>query len=297
MRLLAALLLVLLVAPLGAAQVPFPGVVSTTSASVEDPGRALQPGKLEGLTVLVNYRWGAGATPAPDDPASETNQTRPTRITLAVKQVPSWVENASFDPAEVLAYVNPQVPGAGGNAALVANLIIGIRADAPALQREDIVVTATAEQNGNIPASSGESPPVKLRAAIVSKINVTSEPSMIVPGGRWTAMPFTIRNDGNTELKVKLNVTARPQDSQVEYPETVTLPRNASQVVEVRLRVPWTGAETGIVELEAVALLDDGEPRAARSSIDVLGQSAVPAAPGLLAALAALALARGRRRA
>ena len=45
---------------------------------------------------------------------------------------------------------------------------------------------------------------------------------MIVPGGRWTDVPFTVKNLGNGETKMKLNVTARPQDSQVDYPLSVT---------------------------------------------------------------------------
>lgn len=295
MRWLPALVLAALLAPAALAQLPVGGgpVQSLTSVSVDDPGRALQPGKFELVLVIVNYRWNAGGTPAPGpDPSRAENDTQPTRVTLAVKQLPSWVANATFDPPELLMIVEPPVPGNSGTASSVVDLVLGIAPDAPALQREEIVVTATAEPNGNIAGSSGESPPVKLRGAVIAKLNVTSEPSKIVPGGRWTPMPFTVRNVGNTELKVKLNVTARPQDSQVEYPETVTLPRNGSAVVEVRLRVPWTGAETGIVELEATPLTEDESGTPARASIEVLGQSAVPVPGPLLALLAAWLLAK-----
>ena len=297
MRALALLLVAAtLLAPLAAAQVPGgAGVVrSQLSVSVEDPGRALQPGRMEGIVVLLSYSWSLGAQPAAgSDPTSETNATQRTRVHLAVKSLPSWVANATFEQETVELPVNG--PGSGTSAAAV-NLILGIDPRAPALQREPILVTATADPNGNVAGATGESPEVKLRAAIVARLNVTAEPAQVVPGGRWTAMPFTVTNQGNTELKVKLNVTARPQDSQVEYPETVTLPRDASQVVEVRLRVPWTTAESGIVELEAVPLLDDEEGKPARASIDVVGTSAVPGAAPLLALLAAAVLARSRRR-
>lgn len=293
MRLLALVVLVALLAPHAAAQAPPASVVrSQLSVSVEDPGRALQPGKLEPIVVLLSYAWSPGAQPGlGTDPTSEENQTQKTKVHLAVKQMPSWVANATFEKDVVELSVNGPT---SGNAAVAVNLVLGVSPDAPALQREEIVVTGTADPNGNVAPSAGESPPVKLRAAVVAKLNVTSAPSQVVPGGRWTAMPFTVRNDGNTELKVKLNVTARPQDSQVEYPDTVTLARNASEVVEVRLRVPWTGAESGIVELEAVPLLDDDEGKPARSSIDVVGQSAVPSPAPLLALLAACLLLRRR---
>ena len=293
MRLVAALLLLALLAPPAAAQVPADAVVrSQLSVSVEDPGRALQPGKMEAIVVLLSYSWSTGAQPGlGSDPTKEENASQRTRVHLAVKQQPSWVANATFEQETVELAVNGP---ASGTSAAVVNLILGIDPRAPALQREEIVVTATADPNGNLGSASGESPPVKLRAAIVAKLNLTAEAAQVVPGGRWTVMPFTLRNDGNTELKVKLNVTARPQDSQVEYPESVTLARDQQQVVEVRLRVPWTGAETGIVELEAVPLLDDEDGRPARASIEVLGQSAVPAAGPLVALLAALLLARRR---
>lgn len=296
--LLGALALVpLALAPGALAQVPGGGVVqSQVTVAVEDPGRALQPGKFETVNVLVNYFWSPGAVPGPGpEPAGEQNQTQKTRVTLAVKQMPSWVANATFPNGDVL-QVEVQGP-ASSNAPNVVPLVLGIAPDAPALQREDVVVTATAEPNGNIAGSSGESPPVKLRGAIVARVNVTSGESQIVPGGRWTVMPFTVRNEGNTELKVKLNVTARPQDSQVEYPQSVTIPRNESVLVEVRLRVPWTYSIGGIVELEAVPLVDDEDGKPARSEIEVLGQSAVPvSAAALFAALGFGALLQRRPR-
>lgn len=293
--LLGLLLVALVLAPPALAQLPTGGgvVQSQVTVAVEDPGRALQPGKLETVNVLVNYFWSPGAVPGPgSEPAGEQNQTQRTRVTLAVKQMPSWVANATFANGEVIE-VEVQGPGSS-NAPNVVPLVLGIAPDAPALQREDIIVTAAADANGNIGPSRGESPPVKLRGAVVARVNVTSEASQIVPGGRWTVMPFTVRNDGNTELKVQLNVTARPQDSQVEYPTTVTIPRNESARVEVRLRVPWTYSIGGIVELEAIPLVDDEEGKPARSEIEVLGQSAVPVGP--LAGLAVILAALGRRR-
>lgn len=291
-----ALVLLALLAPLAGAQTPTvpAGVVdSQMTVSVEDPARALQPGRFEALNVLVNYRPGNGAVPAPGpDPTSETNATQRTKVHLAVKQMPSWVANATF--AQDVLEMN--VDSRGGNSAAVVVLVLGIAPDAPALQREEIIVTATADPNGNVKGSTGESPPVKLRGAIVAKINVTSPDQLVVPGGRWTVFPFSIRNDGNAELKVKLNVTARPQDSQVEFPQTVTIPRNGTEVVEVRLRVPWTYAIGGIVELEATPLLDAEEGKSARSETDVLGQSAVPFPSWIVAVGGALLLARGRTR-
>lgn len=285
----------LLAAPAVPAQ-PAPGVPlvkATLSVSVEDPGHALQPDRDEALVVLLSYNVQTGAVPAPGpDPTNPDNDTQHTRITLAAKTIPSWVENVTFDPPVV--EVKP--PTGSGNTPATAMAIVHVKRGAPALQREDFVITGSAEPNGNIQAASGESPAIKLRAAFIAKVNVTAPVQQIVPGGRWTDMPFTLTNLGNAETKVELNVTARPQDSQVEYPPSVTLPVNGTQVVNVRLRVPWTYGEGGIVELEATPLNDQDEGKPTKAEIEVLGQSATPTlgAPAALLALAALALLRRR---
>lgn len=295
MRRLAALFLLgALLAPASLAQVEIPGGPSPSlSVAVEDPGRSIAPGKTDALVILINYNVPLGGHPAPgSDPTSTTNDTRPTRISLEVKTMPSWIDNVSFEPPIV--EIHMPAGAAAGSQSARAVAIIHAKSDAPALHREEFIVTARAEPNGNIPGKTSESPPINLRATFVAKVNVTAPESSIVPGGRWHDMPFTITNLGNAETKVKLNVTARPQDSQVEYPLSVTLPLGGSQEVVVRLRVPWTYGERGIVELEATPLTDQDEGKPTKRAIEVHGQSAVPTVqlPLMLAGLVALALLR-----
>lgn len=287
---IALILLLPLLAGLASAQV---GVIqSGIAVSVEDPGRAFTPGAIESVSILVSYRVSPGAMPTPDPNRNEA--TVPTNITFAVKQLPSWVIDGRFEPDYML--LDPQV-GGGTSSGHIA-LLLNISPDAPALQREDIIVTATAAENGNIASSSGESAPVKLRAGISPKLNVTGDTSLvIVGGGRWNLIPFTVRNDGNSEVTAKLNVTLRPEDSQVEAPATLVLKPGESQIVEVRLRMPWTYAQRGEVELEAIPLVgEDEEGAAATGLVEVQAMSAVPGAPlaWLLGALAAVGLLRRR---
>jgi hypothetical protein len=270
------------------------GPHATLGLALDDPAHPMAPGKNETLALLVTYAVSqAVGTPAPDpanpDPDAFTNKTH---ITFSAKQTPSWVDNVTFDPPDV--YVQPALQG-GNSPATHVRVVLRIDPRATALQKESIVVTAHADKNGAIPDATSESPAINLKPAFVTKVNVTAPASVIVPGGRWTDMPFTLRNLANGEETVKLNVTARPQNSQVEYPLSVVLPRDGSQVVAVKLRVPWTGAESGAVELEATPLspvADDPPGKPAHADIEVMGQSAVPGAGAgaLVSVLGAAAL-------
>jgi hypothetical protein len=100
-RTLALLLVAPLLASVVGAQVP--GAVDPSlSVAVEDPGKALGPGKNESLNVLLNYNLRPGSIPAPGpDPTSEENATQPTRVTLTAKALPSWIESIRFGAALV----------------------------------------------------------------------------------------------------------------------------------------------------------------------------------------------------
>jgi hypothetical protein len=301
----AALLAFLLVAPALAAtagaQVPL--VNATLSVAVDDPGHALVPGKNETLDVHVTYSPQAGAqaapgqNPDPNDPLND-NSSRKTRITFTIKTAPAWITNFTFEPPTIEL---PVTAGTGGGVATNAKLIVQIDPKAPALQKELLVITAKAEANGNVKEASQDSPEIKVKPAFIPKINITAPDAMVVPGGRWTELPYTLKNLGNAETKVKLNVTARPQDSEVEYDDTATVPLNGSTIVNVRLRLPWTASEAGTVELEATPLPlsdTDAPGRPVHEDIDVQGLSAVPGADAALVAAGALvAIAIRSRRA
>lgn len=300
---LLALAAVLALPTLAHAQTPAtPAPVTVTlNVSLEDPGHAMAPGKNETLELLVNYQVGPGGVPGPGpnpDPTSgdpnSPNNTQRTKIHLSMKTTPSWVTNATFVPAVLEMAVEP---GAGGASTRTAQLVFRIDPRAPALVKEEVVVVATADPNGNIQGKSAESPSINLKPAFIAKANVTAlHEALIVPGGRWTDVPFVVKNLGNGEAKMKLNVTARPQDSQVEFPQTIKVARDASETVNVRLRIPWTYGEGGTLELEALPLSEDDSGKATKGDVDILGQSAVPGT-GVFAILVAggtIALARRR---
>jgi hypothetical protein len=292
----APLLVVVLLAPLLAALAPTAqaqvGLVdSQLAVSVPDPGGGLSPGSETSVLVLITYNAGPGRQPALDPASGEV----PTRVRLEVVQKPSWVNATRFEPEVANLTVRP----VSGNSAGNVTLFLTVAADAPARVREDLVVKATAEPNGNIRGSTAESAPIKLRARVVTKVNVTaaSESPVFVSGGRWTSVPFVVRNEGNDEVTAILNVTTRPEDSQIDLPETtLVLPRGGSATVEVGLRMPWTYGSLGTLELEAQPLSEDEEPKAARAFVDVNAQSAVPGAPPAVLALACVAAALVARR-
>lgn len=284
---LALLLVLVSFAPLAWAQ----GLPQTTlTVFTEDPGRAFTPGMEEPVTVVVNYQPANWQRPAPAPTTDRPEDVTPTRILIEVKQLPSWVASARIEPAEILVKVN--VEEIAQTYSQRATAWLNVSPDAPALQREELVVTATAEPNGALNGASAESPPLNLRAATVGLLNVSADATMVLPGGRWSVVPFTVRNDGNSDIVAKLNVTVRPENSQVEFVDTLQLKRNESRVVEVRIRTPWTNAEIGSLELEAVPIVDGEEATPSRAEVEVHGQSAVPAPPLALALALALALRR-----
>lgn len=295
MRLL--VLAAILLAPTSLAQVPGgPLEPPQLTIFVNDPGgTGVVPGTIAILDLVVTYNPPQSARPAPTPSAERPEDMQPTRITLAVASMPSWFDNVTFVPPELL--VRMDGPQVSGSRTLNVRAYANISPHAPANDRQGFVVTATAEPNGAIKGQTAASPDdFRIRARIIGDLNVTAEPSLIVPGGRWTTIPVTVRNDGNSPIVAKINVTVRPENSQVEFLGTLQLADNETKVIDVRLRVPWTNAEFGILEVEAVPIVDGEEGDAARAEIAVRGESAVPFPTPLLvlAMLGALAF-RPRR--
>lgn len=288
---LAPLALLALVASTALAQAPV--VEPQLSVFVEDPGRAFTPGAAESVTIVVNYNPTQTGRPAPQPTAERPENTAPTRVTLAVKSQPTWVSAVAFEPPELLIAMGIENTSTSFVQRATARLTVA--PDAPALQREDFIVTATAEPNGNIQGASADSPELKVRALVVGKLNVTSEPMLVLPGGRWVDVPFTVRNDGNSDIVAKVNVTVRPENSQVEFRDTLELELGETKIVDVRVRTPWTNAELGTLELEATPIVDGEEVNPARFEVAVRGTSAVPGAPLPSVLVALLLLSRLRR--
>lgn len=293
----APLTVLLLVAPLLAALAPSAqaqvGLVdSQLAVAVPDPGGGLSPGTEAAVMVIITYNAGPGRQPAVDP---VTGQTVPTKVHLEIVQKPAWVNATRFEPEVANLTLKP----VSGNAAGNVTLLLTVAADAPARVKEDLVVRATAEPNGNVRGSTAESAPIKLRARVVTKVNVTAVPEspVFVSGGRWTTVPFVVRNDGNDEMTAVLNVTTRPEDSQIDLPETtLVVPRGGSATVEVGLRMPWTYGSLGTLELEVQPLAQDEEPKAGRAAVDIDARSAAPGAPPAFLALACVAAALLARR-
>lgn len=286
-----------LVPAFAAAQVPgapAPGRTQLTLFLL-DPGAGFPPGGNMSLQIGGAYQFPAGSAPQPNPSPEYSENTTPTEIRFSAKALPSWVVSAEFVPPVVLVKVPLAKQAQGGTESFSANVTLSVKPDAPALNREDIVVAAEASANGNLAAAQGESPPLKIRVAPVGKLNVTSETDAIVAGGRWSTVVYQVRNEGNSEIVAKLNVTVKPENSEVEFPKTITLAPGATAPVEVRVRTPWTNAELGTLTLEAVPILEAEEGKVASFDVNVRGESAVPFLGGPLL-VGALLVALGLRR-
>lgn len=270
---------------------PQPGVTANVRVSLADPGLAVPPNGTVPVLLSGVYTVGPGGRPAPD-PQEEDTLANKTRVALAVDKMPDWASDARVEPPEVWLHV--RLPGAGGtDVPFSAVVLVTAKPDAPALVRGNVTVSATASANGNIPAAAGTYS-LPLKPALVAKVEIAPavEGPFLMSGGRWATIPFRVQNLGNADAIVALNVTVRPERSEVEFPKELRLARGEGGTVEVRVRTPWTERETGTIELEGTPVVDTDDAPTATASIDVVGESAVPGAPPawLVAGLAACAL-------
>lgn len=291
------LLLFVSALPLPGAQAQAGVVETSIQVTIEDPGRALMPGRNETVPMSVNYIWRQGAAPLPD-PAT-VNGTKNTTIRLSIKQVPSWVTEAHIYP-DVVEVNFPATVFIGGNRVVGgpdSPISVNLTLDplAPALSREDIIVVAEAEENGNLKAARGENLGTKVRADIVPTLNVTAQPLTLVPGGRWAVVPFTVANEGNFDIVAELAVVSGLRNGQTRAPSEVEVKKGESVVVEVEVRLPWTEAEFGTLGLSVTPVLSDREARAVSAETEVRSTSAVPG-PGIGALLVVFAVLALRRR-
>jgi hypothetical protein len=296
-RLLVGLLLVLVALPAATAQTsPTPPQVS---GYLDDPGHPLQPGSNESIVLHVLYTPGQSTFPfVSQDPNDPTNATTSSvRITFSAKEAPTWVDNVTFSPPELLISYAPSSQGIPGPP---VDVILHINRNAPADNHQNLSIAIHADANGpGTPPADGQSTELRLRPGVVPKIKVDRQTpgQLIVKGGRWQPITFLVTNTGNGEVSARLNVTSRPQDSIVDFPPTVTLQPGQTVPVEVLLKLPWTYGESGTLTLEATPMAVDVEGKAAHVDVDIAGQSAVPALEPLVAVALVGALALARRRA
>lgn len=297
-RLAVALLLVAtLVAPMSSAQ-PTPPNQPSLSGFLSDPGHAMSPGGNESIEMKVTYQWGSGSAPGPQpDLGDLTNSSpAPTKITYKPKLVPTWVESVTFQPP----MLNATYGGPGFVWSGTVNVILHIKRDAPANNRQNVTIDLLADANGATPGAQATTPELMLHPGNTPVVTVKAKEDLakvIVKGGRATPITFIVTNMGNGEVTVQLNVTSRPQDSIVEdLPPVITLQANQSLPVDVMLRIPWTYGEEGTLTLEATPLAGEETGKTAAANVDIAGESAVPGfeLPVLVAALGALALLRRR---
>ncbi|GEM_PF-5087912 len=295
-RLLAGLALALLALPLAAAQANLP-IQAQVTGFMDDPGHPLQPGANETVEMTVNYQAGPASLPGPQPDNNDPTSSGPmlTHITYRAKQVPTWVENLTFDPPEVYANDTPGMQQEPHH----VHVILRIAKNAPAGNHQNLSVDLIADPNGPTPGATGTTSEIALRPGAVPKVNVTKDAQgqAILKGGSWQPVRFHVTNVGNGQITARLNVTVRPQDSIVDFPATLTLDPGQTLPVDVMLRLPWTYGESGALELEATPLgAGDEEGKPAHADVDIAGQSAVPALEPLVAVAAVGMLALLRRR-
>ncbi|HVL49766.1 MAG TPA: hypothetical protein VM889_14510 [Candidatus Thermoplasmatota archaeon] len=275
-------------APLAAAQPDLPGVSTTLVSEVRDPAQRIPVDAPFEMTIIVKYRWGAGAVP-----------TGPTKIALAPDLVPSYASVELPRPVIELEMPVPPDNATGGEIVASAPLVVTLKPGAPAFARENVTIRATAERNGNLMAAAHTSPNMPIVPEFAAVANVTSPAEFFATGGGVARVPFVVRVVANAPAHLTFELPTKPEGSRVVVPAPIEVPAGeSSTTVHVEIAMPWTSSSRSVLNFIASpasikdeTLLGEG----GESETILVSASAIPA-PGLLVAALGVALAAGLTR-
>lgn len=252
------------------------GVVNTyLTVSYTPPAGPYKPGEVKQTNVTFTYGWSPGAA-----------STQPVQAQLEVVGSADWY-NVTLEPTTVT-FPAPQLQE--GKAEALATLTITLAPNAPAFQKGNLTIKATAPQAGNLKEARGEKAST-FDSAFVAKTNVSGPQEVLaLDGGKAHEVLFKVRNDGNHEVLVKFDVEAGT--AAVTIPADITLDVGEEKTVGVVVRTPWTEGMEGDVVLKAKSTPTAGEETGDQTTAKAhyVSTSAIPG-PGLPLAAAAVALA------
>lgn len=266
------------------------GVIDPTlTVAVVDPGTDLVPGQATPLVVRVGYGYGVGS--ASQEPIS---------VTLEILDQPEWAE-ITIEPSVVSFEIPPQAAVLTGREEKEVFANVTVTGEAPARARDNFTVKATSNPGGNLGGAESTSPSIYLRTAYVALLNVTGPAGEVrVRGGRDEVVPFVVTNLGNGLADVTFRVVTKPENSAVSAPSEFTLARGEAATVDVLVRTPWIATERGLLEVEAVVVIDEDKEELSEpaiASVEIVGEAVVPSLgpAGALVGLAGVALALAAR--
>lgn len=183
-----------------------------------------------------------------------------TKIALTVEVQQGWTI-VTVTPANLFAPIRTQsVGGQAISETLAANLLVSTTADAPAFTPGNIKVTAAANANGELLASSGEDQ-TTVQADFFSILDATT-PTTIAKAGpqQQVIFPIKVTNFGNAQTKIFFDIDSKPETWQVIMPSPVILEsrqqggKATSKDANVVVQTPWRNGYLNEVGAVAVKI-------------------------------------------
>ena len=146
------------------------------------------------------------------------NKKEPTKINLSIESKPEWcsveLDKESFE-APVTTFIRSQIRKVNFSANLTVRII---SEKAPAFTKGEIIINATAEQNGNVLASSAKST-ITIKPDFVPNVTATiSNLTLEIKSGEETNVSITVKNTANSKISAKISLNMTESDHLTIYP-------------------------------------------------------------------------------
>lgn len=221
-----------------------------------DVGAGLVPNRVQAMKVSVDYIFGPGSVPGPDQ-----DRAGPARSIGRIEVVgkPEWLNYSLHNTTMTFDVEARNIFGTSKTNE--TDMFLNASLLAPALVPGDVTVRARIEANGNMPEAQCEGTKNDIRPLFVSKLAFQGPQGQTVPsqGGLPIIVPFTLVNLGNSPVEVRFRLTTSPEFSIVALPEKFVLESLAdgapnSRDLQVEIRTPWSTDEGGTVEIQAESI-------------------------------------------
>jgi len=167
-------------------------------------------------------------------------------VNLSITECPDWC-TAELDTAEV----EFEFSNTFEEAEAKPKLKILVNEAIPALKKADIVIKGEFLGHWTMKAVSNTTA-ISLISAYVSNITYEAEIEQAIPPLKNTTIPINIKNDGNGETTVEIQIEEQPENWNISLDQqNITLPINETGQINLDV-IPAKGFDKGIITLKLI---------------------------------------------
>lgn len=177
----------------------------------------IKPGEKTSTVIHVIYSFGKFSRPK-----GFFLYENPTEIELSVKSKPSWCE-VELDKNKFFADIPLKAFLFGGNQTFSVNLTVKVKDDAPGYEKEKIIITAFAKENGNIPEAKADCD-VLVEADFLPNVEVKmSKPFIYLKSDETCVVSINVTNKSNMDVIVSFEIGSNLSLLSIELPANDTV--------------------------------------------------------------------------